>query len=312
MLVSLATIVSYLRSENIVFDVLGEDIKVQKIMAFSSSMENALSYFIGTKPPSNLANIKNSIIICELEKAVVFPPSNSVIYTKHPQLCFYIASSLFEEKKRAFIHPQAVVNSSSKIGTNVSIGPFSVLEECEIGDNVTIGASVNIKKGTIVEGNVVIQSNTVLGVTGVIWTWNANQKVMCVQTGNTIIREGVFLGSNISIVKGAFENKPTVIGSKSMISHGTMIGHGVNIGDKCHIANNVSLAGSVIIGNNSFLGSGVVIRPHVTIPPDTIVGAGAVVVKNYLTEGIVLVGNPAREMQRNESILSGVPAPYSR
>ncbi len=311
MVISLTTITSYLKSKNITFEIFGNDIEVQKLLAFSPSVENALCYFVGSSLP-DVSNIKNSIIICETNTGIVFPESNSVVFTKNPQLCFYMASSLFEPKEKAFIHPQAFVAAGSKIGSNVSIGPFCVLEECEIGDNITIESGVKIKKGTIIGNNVVIQSNTVIGATGVMWAWDGHsKKVMCVQTGSVIIRNGVFLGSNITIVKGAFENRPTIIGFETMISHGTMIGHGAIIGDSCHFANNVSLAGSVTIGNNCFLGSGVVVRPHITIPHDAIVGAGAVVVKNYSREGVVLAGNPAREIDRNESAVAGVPPRYS-
>lgn len=312
MSISLAQITSYLESKSIAIETRGEDIEVQKLLAFSLPIENALCYLVGVMPP-DVSHVKNSIIICEPDTGIVFPASNSVIFAKNPQLCFYLISSLFEAKVEAAIHPETLITSNSKIGVNVSIGPYCVLEGCEIGDNVIIEAGAKIKKGTTIGNNVVIQSNTVIGATGVMWTWGEHgQKIMCAQTGRTIIYDGAFLGSNITIVKGAFENKPTVIGSETMMSHGTMIGHGTIIGDRCHFANNVSLAGTVTIGNNCFLGSGAIVRPHITISHNIVVGAGAVVVKNYSTEGIVLAGNPAREIGNNESPLAGVPVPYSQ
>lgn len=312
MFLSLATISSYLKSKNIPLRIYGDNITVQKLLAFSPSVKGALCYFVGDNL-GDVSNIENSIIICKPSIGAVFPESNSIIFTESPQLSFYIASWLFVEKKNNDIHSTAIVDSTSSIGKNVSIGAFSVFEECQIGDNSIIGTNVNIKKGTIIEDNVVIHSNTVVGAAGVMWTWNSNdEKVMCAQTGNVIVREGVFLGSNISIAKGAFENKPTIIGAGTMISHGTMIGHGAVIGQNCHLANNVSLAGSVEIGDNSFFGSGVTIRPHVTIPENAIVGAGAVVVKNFSKQGVVLVGNPARELDSTKFVRAGVPTPYSK
>jgi maltose O-acetyltransferase len=47
------------------------------------------------------------------------------------------------------------------------------------------------------------------------------------------------------------------------------------------------------IGNNVWLGGGVIVCPGVTIGDNTVVGAGAVVVRD-LPANVVAVGNPAR------------------
>ena len=49
----------------------------------------------------------------------------------------------------------------------------------------------------------------------------------------------------------------------------------------------------IAIGNNVWLGGGVIVCPGVTIGENTVVGAGAVVVKD-LPANVVAVGNPAR------------------
>lgn len=49
----------------------------------------------------------------------------------------------------------------------------------------------------------------------------------------------------------------------------------------------------IAIGDNVWLGGGVVVCPGVTIGRNTVVGAGAVVVRD-LPEGVLAVGNPAR------------------
>lgn len=309
--ISLKKIISHLKSLNITFETIGDDVIVQKMLAFTPSIENALCY-IADFVPSDVSNIKNSIIICEPDTGIIFPESNSLIITKNPQLCFYLISSLFEHKQDPIIDPQATIKADVNLGMNVAIGPYCVLEECTIGNNVIIEAGVKIKGGTLIGNNVIIQSNTVIGAVGVMWVWHEQgKKVRCVQTGNVIIRDDVFLGSNITIVRGAFENKPTIIGPDTMIAHGTMIGHGVVIGKSNHFANNVSIAGSVETGVNCFFGSGAIVRPHIKISNNTVVGAGAVVVKNHFEEGIVLVGNPAKKMNRNKNTMSGIPHAFT-
>ena len=49
----------------------------------------------------------------------------------------------------------------------------------------------------------------------------------------------------------------------------------------------------IVIGDNVWLGGGVIVCPGVTIGENTVVGAGAVVVKD-LPANVVAVGNPAR------------------
>ena len=49
----------------------------------------------------------------------------------------------------------------------------------------------------------------------------------------------------------------------------------------------------IVIGNNVWLGGGVIVCPGVTIGENTVVGAGAVVVRD-LPANVVAVGNPAR------------------
>jgi len=144
------------------------------------------------------------------------------------------------------------------------------------------------------------------------WAWDSQgNKIRCAQTGITIIEEGVFIGSNVTIVRGAFENKPTVIGKHTMVAHGTMIGHGSIIGAHNHFANNVAIAGSVESGSCCFFGSGATVRPHITFQNDVIVGAGAVVVKDFAESGLTLIGNPAKKLIKEKETRSGVPSPFS-
>ena len=308
--VSLQDIIALLQTKNIPFSVLGNPISIHRMAAIAPQVSDALCYYDGDDP-SKLDGIQNSIILCKPGLNASRFQNNTMIFTLHPQLCFYHASSLFEEKPQTGIHSQAVIHPGAQLGPGASIGPFCVLEECSIGENVVLDSGVKIHKGTVIGSHVYIQSNSVIGAIGVMWTWDSEgSKIRCMQTGHVIIEDNVFVGSNITIVRGAFENQPTIIGKDTMIAHGTMIGHGARIGAQNHFANSVSIAGSVTIGENCFFGSGSVVRPHITIPRGTTVGAGAVVIKDFLEEGLVLIGNPAREMGDKKDRMSGVPAPF--
>lgn len=309
--ISLESVTQLLESKNMNFSVSGKDITIKRIAAIAPDVEEALCYYVGDDA-TMLSGIKNSIIFCKPGIRLDSRQSNTIITTEHPQLCFYHTSILFDDKPEPVIHSQAIIDPAAEIGQEASVGAFCNIGACTIGENVRIESGVKIHRGTVVGNNVHIEANSVVGASGVMWAWDSDgNKIPCQQTGHVIIEDNVFIGSNITIVRGAFENKPTIIGTGTMMAHGTMIGHGSVIGANNHFANNVSIAGSVTTGENCFFGSGSIVRPHIVLSKDTIVGAGAVVVKDFLQGGQILIGNPARVMEKKGDTASGVPAPFS-
>jgi UDP-3-O-[3-hydroxymyristoyl] glucosamine N-acyltransferase len=311
--VTIEKIGDHLKDHGIDFNVLGDASKsVEQIAAIGSCVEKSICYYDGINP-DKINGIYDSIIICKPELKIHRKDKNVYILTDHPQICFYIASLLFKEEKKNTIHSQSVIDESAVLGSEVSIGPFCTIEKCVIGNNVIIESGVKIHKNTVIGNDVHIQANSVIGAIGVMWAWDATgKKVRCYQSGRVIIEDNVFIGSNISISRGAFENCPTIIGQNTMISHGTTIGHGVVIGYSNHFANNVTIAGSVTTGKKCFFGSGSTVRPHIILTDNTTVGAGAVVVKNTTTKGLTLVGCPAKGIESSKKNQSGIPSPYNK
>lgn len=308
--ITLESIISLLDAKGITVSVHGGKKSVKKISAIAPQVKDSLCYYVGDDL-EKLSGVKDSIVFCKPTLEIEDEMSNTFVLTEHPQLCFYHSSTLFKKKTTLGIHEQAVIDRDSVIGMEASIGPNSVIEKSIIGDNVIIDSGVKVYEGTVIGNNVHILSGTVIGSIGTLWTWDrAERMIPCNQTGKVIIEDEVFVASNVSIARGSYENTPTIIGKGTMISNGTAIGHSSVIGTFNHFGNNVTLGGSVKTGDKCFFGSGSVVRPHITIPESTIVGAGAVVVKDYFKTGLVLAGNPARILETENGSLSGVPDPY--
>lgn len=100
------------------------------------------------------------------------------------------------------------------------------------------------------------------------------------------IGAGTVLLANVSVGAGA------TIGCHCMVLQNTVISHDSVIGDYTALATGVCVSGKCTIGDNSYIGSNVSIRDGISIAPGTLVGMGAVVVKN-LPVTCVAFGNPA-------------------
>lgn len=87
---------------------------------------------------------------------------------------------------------------------------------------------------------------------------------------------------------------------KIVIGRGTYIAPNVGIITANHNPNRLDehLSGAnVELAENCWIGMNAVILPGVTLGPNTIVGAGSVVTKSFLTGHCIIAGNPARHIR---------------
>jgi sugar O-acyltransferase (sialic acid O-acetyltransferase NeuD family) len=112
-----------------------------------------------------------------------------------------------------------------------------------------------------------------------------------VQIGSYIAKS-VKLGIGVAIQPMTNIYSRVNIGDHVLICGGTRIGHDTEIGDYCTLAPEVAIAGSCRIKDGVFLGINSTLRPDVKIGEGSVVGAGAVCVKD-VPPNTVVAGNPA-------------------
>src|ERR1017187_1047467 len=167
-----------------------------------------------------------------------------------------------------YLHPKA------KIGTNVTIEPFSTIyDNVEIGDNTWIGPNVTIFSGARIGKNCRIFPGAVIAAIPQDLKFKGENTTAEIGD-NTTIRECV------TINRGTSDKMKTAIGSNCLLMAYVHVAHDCIIGNNVVIANSVNLAGHVEIEDHSIIEGLVAIQQFVKIGAHTFITGGSLVRKN--------------------------------
>lgn len=204
------------------------------------------------------------------------------------------------------IHPTAIVSKKAKIGVNVEIGPFSIIEEeVEIGDNTIISSNVKIKNFTKIGNNCQIYEGCVIG--NIPQHLGFKGEKSFVEIGNNVV-----LREYCTIHRGTnFDDGITRIGDNSYLMAYVHIAHDCKVGHDTILANCVTLAGHVKVGNYVFIGGLTPIHQFCRIGDYAMVGGASAVDKDVppytrasknhvLLYGLNLVGLKRRGFTREQ------------
>ncbi len=167
------------------------------------------------------------------------------------------------------IHPLALVSPKARIGANVRIGPFSVVE-----DDVTVGP------GCVLEANVVVKSGTVLGENnhifeGAIIGGPPQHVHMPEKPGRVVIGSGNVIRENVTIHRALQPERATLVGDNNLLMCNAHIAHDCQVGNNTIIVNNVMLAGHVIVEDRAYLSGAVAVHQFCRIGTLAMVGGQA-------------------------------------
>lgn len=113
---------------------------------------------------------------------------------------------------------------------------------------------------------------------------------------SVIISKRVEIGEGTIICAGTIITVDIKIGNHVIINLDCTIGHDDVIKDFVTIYPSVNVSGNVTVGECSELGTGMQIIQGKNVAPNTIIGAGAVVVKDLIESG-TYVGSPAKKIK---------------
>jgi sugar O-acyltransferase (sialic acid O-acetyltransferase NeuD family) len=96
------------------------------------------------------------------------------------------------------------------------------------------------------------------------------------------------VGDNCFILEDNTIQPFVKIGNDVTLWSGNHIGHDAVIEDHCFLASHIVVSGYVRIRNNCFIGVNATLRNSITIAPETLVGAGAIIMKDTVEKGVYL------------------------
>ena len=172
------------------------------------------------------------------------------------------------------IHPTAIVSEKARIGTNVKIGPFSIVDDdVEIGDNTVIRSNVVLSDGARIGSNCELFPGAVIATEPQDLKFTG-EPTLAIVGDRTVIREYA------TIHRGTGESKRTVVGSDCLIMAYSHVAHDCIIGDSVIISNTTQMAGHVEIEDNVNIGGVVKIHQFCRIGRYAFIGADVKIVKD--------------------------------
>jgi len=149
------------------------------------------------------------------------------------------------------IHPTAIVPPSAKLGSEVSIGPYAIVEDgVEIGDRCVIEGAAQLRAGTVLGADCFVGAGAIIGSDPQFHGFDRR------------IRSGVRIGAgnvlreHVTVHRSIHEGGETRLGDGNFLMAGAHVGHDDLGGDRNTLANNALLGGHVEVGNHCFFGGG--------------------------------------------------------
>ncbi|OAN43957.1 UDP-3-O-(3-hydroxymyristoyl)glucosamine N-acyltransferase [Paramagnetospirillum marisnigri] len=272
---------------------------------------------------------KAGLCVVSPEMADKAPPGMTLLLAKDPYRAYARIAQAFYPvaAPEPWIAPTACIDSTAKVAPSCRVEPGAVIgagaeigERSHVGPNVVIGRGVIIGEDCILGANATVSHAVIghkvniypgarIGQDGFGFAMGAEGHLKVPQLGRVVIGNGVEIGANTTIDRGA--GPDTVIGDGCMIDNLVQIGHNVQLGRGCVIVAQVGISGSTRMGDFAAAGGQAGITGHLRIgagariaaqagvmrdvgPGETVGGAPAVPMTEWLRQ-TAMIGKMARK-----------------
>ena len=283
--------------------------RFERVAPLASADAGAVAFLGDRKFLAALQTTRAGCVIVPAEAVEAVPEGIAVVVSRTPQAAWAATATALHRAVRltaaapsevceddtVAIEPGVVlgegarIGRGSRIGANTVIGPgVQIGRDCDIGPNVTL-------RFALVGDRVKIYAGARLGEAGFGAAGGVSGPVDVPQLGRVIMQDGVTIGANTCIDRGAFDD--TVIGENTKIDNLVMIGHNCVIGRNCLIAGHAGISGSVTVGDGVMFGGKAGVGDHIRIGDGARVAAGAGVLAD-IPAGETWSGYPAKPIRQ--------------
>lgn len=288
------------------------DRQIVHVAPLDAADDQAVAFFSDAKRRDAAASTKAAACFVRPDHRDMLATGCAALLTRHPQAAWAAAAARLHaprlhEATAPAIHPDSdleagvelspgvIVGQGARIGRGARVSPGVVIgpgvligRDCFIGANAVIGFA-------IIGDRVRIHAGAVIGEAGFGAAPGANGMVDLPQLGRVVIQDGVTIGANSCVDRGAFSD--TTVGENTKIDNLVHVAHNVRLGRNCVLAAYSGLSGSTVVGDGVAFGGKAGVADHLTIGSGASIGASASVFKD-VPAGETWTGFPARPLKR--------------
>jgi len=256
---------------------------------------------------------KDSKAAAIIAKEVVPEAQTAFLLSDNPYFAFACAMEAFHPPARPApgISDKAAVDPSARLGRDVAVAPFVVIQEgADVGDRTALFPGVYVGKGVTigpdclvyphvvlyhdvtVGSRAILHAGCVIGSDGFGFAPTAEGFRKVPQVGTVEIGDDVEIGANTTIDRAALG--VTRISRGTKLDNLVQVGHNVVIGSDTAIAAQVGIGGSARIGSRVMIGGQAGLAGHLEVEDGILLGAKSGVPDSLrVSEARVWSGIPA-------------------
>ena len=285
---------------------------MSQVAPLDAAGERAISFFSDARRAEAAATTQAGACFVRPEHRALLAPGCAALLTAYPQAAWATAANRLHAPRRheplsASIHPDCALEDGVRLSAGVTVGQGARVGRgtylspgCVIGPGVTIGRDCLIGANAVIGfailgDRVTIHAGAVIGEAGFGAAGGPRGVVDLPQLGRVVIQDGVTVGANSCIDRGAFAD--TTIGENTKIDNLAHVAHNVRLGRNCLLAAYTGISGSTVVGDGVAFGGKAGVADHLTIGSGASIGASASVFKD-VPAGETWTGFPARPLRR--------------